>query len=347
MSNTGTIVDAKVIDLSGRGGDVTSALLDAAGTWQASLLVVGTRQHHGFLAWLEGAISEPLARLCRCAILVVPASYEREVDQGPQRILFAVDGSAPSQRALQCGVQFARSQTLLRVVHVLDQPVDMGDFVPIPLFEDVLVKKGEAALAAAGTTLARLRITAEPAMISTDRTKRRCAQCNREGSRSLARGSGRNGYARSAWPLALATRQRSEPRATHYASARATGPPGRWLKYPVNPATWRAVWQPRPVRKGPMKPNALMPPSTRNRTSRKGTCTALLISMGRSRLSTQFRRHNRGPMLAGVLPFAIGPMPTGTQTNGAKNGIIAASMVTIRPLARTARHRPELKFSQR
>jgi nucleotide-binding universal stress UspA family protein len=85
-------------------------------------------------------------------------------------MLFAVDGSEPSQHALRYGVKLATEGTSLRVVHILDQAVWMSDFVPLPLFEDALVKEGKAALAAAAATLAGLQIEAESAMISTDRT---------------------------------------------------------------------------------------------------------------------------------------------------------------------------------
>ncbi|CAM2161704.1 Universal stress protein UspA [Paraburkholderia sacchari] len=170
FSNSKAVVDTDVIDLSTQGRDVAYALLEAARTWQADLLVVGTRQHGGLLRWLERPVSEPLARICPCSILVVPDSYEREANGGPKRMVFAVDGSEPSQHALRYGMKLATEQTSLRVVHVLDQAVWMSDFVPLPLFEDALVKEGNAALAAATATLASLGIESESAMISTDRT---------------------------------------------------------------------------------------------------------------------------------------------------------------------------------
>jgi nucleotide-binding universal stress UspA family protein len=165
-----TVVDTEVIDLSIEGRDVAHALLEAARIWQADLLVVGTRQNRRLLRWLEGTISEPLARMCPCSILVVPASYESSNGGSPQRMLFAVDGSEPSKHALRFGLKFTTKQTSLRVVHVLDQAVSMSDFLPLPLFEDALVKDGNAVLEMAAATLAGLRIEAECTMTSTDMT---------------------------------------------------------------------------------------------------------------------------------------------------------------------------------
>lgn len=85
-------------------------------------------------------------------------------------MLFAVDGSAPSQHALQYGLKLATKQTSLRIVNILDQAVSMSDFVPLPLFQDALVKESNAALAAAAELLAGLRIEVESAMINTERT---------------------------------------------------------------------------------------------------------------------------------------------------------------------------------
>jgi nucleotide-binding universal stress UspA family protein len=165
-----TVVDTEVIDLSMQGWDVAHALLEAARTWRADLLVVGTRQNRRLLRWLEGTISEPLARMCPCSILIVPASYERGNGGSPQRMLFAVDGSEPSRHALRFGLKLATKQTSLRVIYVLDQAVSMSDFVPLPLFEDALVKEGNAVLEMAAATLAGLRVEAECTMTSTDMT---------------------------------------------------------------------------------------------------------------------------------------------------------------------------------
>ncbi|MFP4896292.1 universal stress protein [Paraburkholderia sp. EG304] len=90
-----TVVDTEVMDLSIEGWDVAHALLEAARTWQADLLVVGTRQNRRLLGWLEGTISEPLARMCQCSILVVPASYERS--SGYDQIANQCDGQQPMQ----------------------------------------------------------------------------------------------------------------------------------------------------------------------------------------------------------------------------------------------------------
>ncbi|KVD02474.1 universal stress protein UspA [Burkholderia ubonensis] len=147
-------VETEVIDLSKRSGDVVHALLDIARTWQAELVVVGARQHHGLLRWLEGAVSEPLARQTGCPIIIVPDGCGSVVEHAPRRILFATDGSPPA----------------LRAVYVVDRAVRLTDFVPIDVLENAFVEEGERALAAAASVLAEVSAHAGTALVHTQRT---------------------------------------------------------------------------------------------------------------------------------------------------------------------------------
>ncbi|WP_080425652.1 universal stress protein [Burkholderia ubonensis] len=91
-------VETEVIDLSRRSGAVVHALLDIARTWQAELVVVGARQHHGLLRWLEGAVSEPLARQTGCPIVIVPDGCGSVVEHAPRRTPPASSSSMRSVR---------------------------------------------------------------------------------------------------------------------------------------------------------------------------------------------------------------------------------------------------------
>jgi nucleotide-binding universal stress UspA family protein len=146
---SGAKVEIQILDLVTHGGDVVHALAGAAQDWQADLLVMGSRQHQGLLHWVEGTLSEPLMKFAECAILVVPERGELRWSGRPQRILFAVDGSAASQEALRVGARLAHTGTDLRAIHVVDRAVSLTDFVPITVLEDALVEEGNAALAKA------------------------------------------------------------------------------------------------------------------------------------------------------------------------------------------------------
>ncbi len=163
-------IDMEEIDLSKHGGDIVHALIDAAQMWQADLIVVGARQHHGLLRWVEGAVSEPLARLSHCPILIVPAAYSIKPDRLPEHILFAVDGSRHAKDALQYGLRFATPDTALTAVYVVDRAVRLTDFVPIDVLEDAFIEEGRQALAAAKTLLAAVSEHAVTRLAETERT---------------------------------------------------------------------------------------------------------------------------------------------------------------------------------
>lgn len=163
----GTSVDTQVIDLSKKGGDIAHALIDVADALNADLLVVGARQHHGLLRWMEGTVSGHLAKHGHCAMLIVPAEYNQQTQGAPRRILFALDGSSVSIDALRIGVQMAVSETQLRAIYVVDHAVRLSDFVPIHLMEDAFLKEGEATLAKAAAIFATLPNPSETGLVDT------------------------------------------------------------------------------------------------------------------------------------------------------------------------------------
>jgi nucleotide-binding universal stress UspA family protein len=160
-------VEADVIELSTHSGDTANVLIDAATEWKADLLVVGARQRHGLLRWVEGTVSEPVTTQTPCSILIVPASYDAEIPEFPRRILFALDGSPASLDAMRFGLQLATPEAHLRAVYVIDRAVRLTDFVPIHLLEDAFMDEGRTALANAAGVFANLSNHVETGLLRT------------------------------------------------------------------------------------------------------------------------------------------------------------------------------------
>ena len=163
-------LETDVIDLSKRDGDTVQALLDTAAHWQADLIVMGARHHRGLLRWVEGAVSEPVTRRANSSLLLVPESCRARTDAPPQRILFALDGSANSLGALRMGLQLASADTQLRAIYVVDRAVHLFDIAPVDMLESAFHEEGRVALDLAGRIFASEGRTAETALIETHRT---------------------------------------------------------------------------------------------------------------------------------------------------------------------------------
>ncbi|SAL63339.1 universal stress protein [Caballeronia humi] len=163
-------VEADVIELSTHSGDTAKVLIDAATEWKADLLVVGARQRHGLLRWVEGTVSEPVTTQTPCSILVFPASYDAEIPESPRRILFALDGSLASLDAMRSGLQLAPPEAHLRAVYVIDRAVRLTDFIPIHLLEDAFIEEGRTALANAEGVFADLSNHVETGLLRTKPT---------------------------------------------------------------------------------------------------------------------------------------------------------------------------------
>ncbi|WP_027820366.1 universal stress protein [Paraburkholderia bannensis] len=114
--------ETAIIDLSVQGTDVVYAILDAAASWHADLIVVGAHQHHLLVRWLEGNVSEALVRFCARPMLIVP-QCSAEAPRRPDRILFAVGSVADAQKCLRYGMRFATTASCLRAVHAVGRSV--------------------------------------------------------------------------------------------------------------------------------------------------------------------------------------------------------------------------------
>ncbi|MCE4541790.1 MULTISPECIES: universal stress protein [unclassified Caballeronia] len=157
LANTAASVREHLIDLAKENGDVAHALADKAKAAHADLMILGTRQHHGLVRWLDPSVTDRLSQLAPCAMVVVPDKYESAREAGFQRILFAVDGSPTSYAAVNMGALLATPETEIRVVYVVDRAIRYSEFVPMTLLEDAFVKEGELAIAEAARRLESLR----------------------------------------------------------------------------------------------------------------------------------------------------------------------------------------------
>lgn len=224
MDRGDLVVDTEVIDLATRGGDVVDALADSAQAWQADLLIVGTRQHHGLLGWIEGTVSGPLGKLVGCPLLIVPDGFASVAEHLPRRMVFAVDGSAIAFHALRTGLKFSRPDTECRAIYVLDRPTSLGDFVPVETLEGALISEGNHVLKN-GHDPAR-RPTRRARAVATDSNgSHRCGRASPDRARRarMACGPDRPGHPWAARRHGLARRQRGRTRCTHRENAGSSG----------------------------------------------------------------------------------------------------------------------------
>jgi len=163
-------IDTEIVDLFIHGGDVVHALVDSAQAWRADLLIVGARQHHGLLGWVEGTVSNPLGKFLDCPLLIVPEGFASVAEHLPWRMLFAVDGSPIALHALRTGLKFSQPNTEFRAIYVLDRPVSLGDFVPVETLENALISEGNRALQKAAALLDGRTGRSQSQLIQTDRT---------------------------------------------------------------------------------------------------------------------------------------------------------------------------------
>ncbi len=149
----GLHADTELIELSKQGGDVVHAIAEVATKWNADLLVIGARQHHGLLRWIEGNVAEPLTAHVKLPLLIVPESFAATDEKGPRRILFAVDGSTEVVPALRVGAKFATSETCIKTIYVIDKAARFDNPLPFALFEEAFMAEGKSAMTIARRVL--------------------------------------------------------------------------------------------------------------------------------------------------------------------------------------------------
>jgi nucleotide-binding universal stress UspA family protein len=104
-------------------GAAAPAIVRAAGTSAADLLVLGTHGRSGFEHFVLGSVTERVLRNADCPVLTVPKNVTDAAPVPPpfKRILCAVDFSPSSMRALDYATSMAQEvDACLTVAHVFE-----------------------------------------------------------------------------------------------------------------------------------------------------------------------------------------------------------------------------------
>ncbi len=136
-------------------GSPVGAILDAARSWPADLLVMGTHGRSGFERLLLGSVTEKVLRKAPCPVMAV---HGLRPDAGPdspplfQRIICPVDFSDASLSALEYAFSLAQESggclTLLHVVEGLDREAPAMVRYQIPEYKAFLEQEAEERLRA-------------------------------------------------------------------------------------------------------------------------------------------------------------------------------------------------------
>ena len=131
-------VDVETVEASH--ASTAGAILDAARTHRADLIVMGTHGRRGLARMVMGSVAEEVVRTADCPVLTV--SCHNAPEGGP--VLVPVDFSDGSRQALRHGRALAAERGVpLHVVHVADWPVSpppyLADF-GLPSLPDVLAR---------------------------------------------------------------------------------------------------------------------------------------------------------------------------------------------------------------
>jgi nucleotide-binding universal stress UspA family protein len=151
LQGTGRQVEARV-----RSQSPVTTILEQADEEGADLIVVGSHGKGPAQRFLIGSVSERVARYAPCSVLVVRETA-RDACVGCRRVIFAVDGSASSEEALDVLAWLPLpGEAELQVVHVVrfSSTVLPPPLVP-GLNEAVLMEQYEQESRATGDRIAR------------------------------------------------------------------------------------------------------------------------------------------------------------------------------------------------
>jgi nucleotide-binding universal stress UspA family protein len=116
-------------------GDPATAILDAAISLPADLVVMGTHGTGGFEHLVLGSVAEKVIRRAHCPVFTVPPRAQSTSSLPFNTVLCAVDFSPSSDRAVQDAASLAgEASAALMLVHVLEWPWHEP---PAPRFEEL------------------------------------------------------------------------------------------------------------------------------------------------------------------------------------------------------------------
>lgn len=135
-------------------GDPSRAILEAALSRPADLIVVGTHGRSGVERTLLGSVAERVVHKAPCPVLTVPPSAHSPGKRRPRSLLCAVDFSPASLQALGYAAQLAIDlKAALVLLHVVEWPFE--DDRPLPP-DSPLARRRQELLDEAAERLERL-----------------------------------------------------------------------------------------------------------------------------------------------------------------------------------------------
>jgi nucleotide-binding universal stress UspA family protein len=164
------------VDIIVQAGDPVPAILDAAISLPADLIVMGTHGAGGFQHLVLGSVAEKVLRRARCPVFTVPPRAQSTSALPFTSVLCAVDFSPSADRTVQDAASLAReASAALTLVHVLEWPWLEP---PAPRFEELPPEQAAHLIAfrqqREASAIERLEALVPPVMRSTGRASVRC-----------------------------------------------------------------------------------------------------------------------------------------------------------------------------
>jgi len=121
------LVDVPSVLISGR-DSTAKTIAEYANTKSADLIVMGTRSLAGPQSMTSRSVTAAVIQVSDCPVLVIPSRWEiPEKITRPQKMMVALDGSTPSERALSFAVNIARNfGTEITLLHVPNTTADIA-----------------------------------------------------------------------------------------------------------------------------------------------------------------------------------------------------------------------------
>ncbi len=119
------------VTIEAKAGEPAAAIVNAAVTGKADLIVMGTHGRSGVMRLLLGSVAEKVVHRAPCPVLTVPGAAQGDARTAFQRILCPVDFSAASDQAAGFALDLARQAngtvTLLNVIEWLAEDDPVGE----------------------------------------------------------------------------------------------------------------------------------------------------------------------------------------------------------------------------
>lgn len=118
----GVFVEIQLLEIRSISKKVSEKIVEAAESWHADLLILGTHGYRGFRRFMLGSVAEETLRIVPIPVLLVRANKKISPHMSYKRILVAVDGSEISHLALVQAIYLRdKLQATLCILHVANE----------------------------------------------------------------------------------------------------------------------------------------------------------------------------------------------------------------------------------